>query len=188
MKFFYALLLFTVAGLIGSAAFANTPLQDKAIEALKQAHDEPNGSLYEHGGMIVSNQGTLRWIEPHPDNDSPDSVIVTDRHSLLAGDMMVATYHTHPCMVDYYHQYFSTSDVIVAMFTGVPAFMLDECTGDVHEFFTLIDNVQDTGATVGVRGANCAKLMRHLPTGRVIGNIGESDAEHENSEKADCPP
>ena|SRR5271165_634219 len=188
MKFFYALLLFTVAGLIGSAAFANTPLQDKAIEALRQAHDEPNGSIYEHGGMIVENQGSLRWIEPHPENDSPDSVLSLDKHALIAGDRMVATYHTHPCMAGYYHAYFSIPDVIIAIFTAVPSFMLDECTGEVHEFFTLVDKVHETGDDVEVRGAHCEKKYVHLPTGRIVGNVGVSDPPHYNDAKADCPP
>lgn len=172
--------------LLAQAAFASTPLQDKAIEALRQAYDEPNGKIFEHGGMIVANQGTLRFIEPYPDNDQPDGVYTTDRKMLLSGDSLVGTYHTHPCMKDYYHQYFSRSDVIVAMFSGVPAFMLDECTGDVHEFFTAVDEVRDTGDDLPVRGPKCVKVMMHLPLGRVVGNIGESAPEHVNAAHDEC--
>jgi hypothetical protein len=171
---------------LAQAALATTPLQEKAIEALKQAHDEPNGSIYEHGGMIVANQGTLRYIEPHPDNAQPDGVIAYDKSTLLAGDTMVATYHTHPCMVRYFHQYFSVPDVIIAIYTTAPAFMLDECTGDVHEFFTAIDKVHETGGDVDVQ-MNCKSKTVHLPTGRIVGNIGVKDPPHVNSEPVTCP-
>ena len=173
---------------LAQAALATTPLQELAVRALKQAHDEPNGSVYEHGGMLIENQGTLRFMEPFPENDSPDSVHTYDKRKLLAGDMMVGTYHTHPCMAGYYHQYFSTADVIVAMFTSVPAFMLDECTGEVHEFFAAIDDIHDTGDDVPVRNSRCERIIRHLPAGRIVGNIGERDPEHVNLEKEDCPP
>jgi len=187
MRFFYALLLFTLIGLIGSAAFANTTLQQKAIEALRVAHDEPNGSVYEHGGMLVENNGSLRYIEPHPDNDQPDGVIALERRALLTGDRVVGTYHTHPCMVGYYHAYFSVPDVVIAIFSAVPSFMLDECDGSVHEFFTLVDKVHETGDDVEVRGEHCEKRYVHLPTGRIVGNIGVSDPPHENGAKTDCP-
>jgi proteasome lid subunit RPN8/RPN11 len=179
-------LLMASTALLAQQTLANTPLQDKAIEVLRQAHDAVNGSIYEHGGMLVENRGTLRFIEPHPDNASPDSVNVTDRRALRPGDMLVGTYHTHPCMRGYYHQYFSTPDVIVAMFTAVPAFMLDECTGDVHEFFAAIDSIHDTGDYLSVRGAHCKKIVRHLPIGRIVGNVGVADPEHVNDEKDEC--
>jgi proteasome lid subunit RPN8/RPN11 len=169
------------------AALANTPIQNTAIAALKAAYDKPNGTVYEHGGMIVENSGALRWVEPHPDNASRDSVYAVDRKMLAKGDVMVGTYHTHPCMTDYYVPYFSTADVILAYFTAVPAFILDECTGDVHEFFSLVDEIHDTGDDLPVRGANCKRIIRHLPTGRIVGNIGEHDVEHDNPDKDDCP-
>jgi hypothetical protein len=168
---------------LARAAAATTPLQDKGVAALRQAHDEPNGSSFEHGGMIVENQGTLRFIEPFPENDQPDRVQSYDKRALLFGDRMVATYHTHPCMRDYYHQYFSTPDVIVAMFSAVPMFMLDECTGDVHEFFALVDGVHETGDDVEVCGPHCEKKIVHLPSGRIVGNIGVADPEHVNYTK-----
>ena len=164
---------------VAMTTHASTSLQEEAVRALKDAHDSPNGALYEHGGMIVENQGTLRWIQPTPDNAQADGVRVLDRTLLLHGDRIVATYHTHPCMREYYHQYFSTADVIVAMLSGVPEFMLDECTGEVHEFFSLVDKVKDTGIDALVDGPNCKRLKRHLPTGRIVGNIGVVEAAHE---------
>ena len=175
-----------MAFVLARAALATTPLQAMAVAALRQAHDEPNGSSFEHGGMLVANQGTLRYIEPYPENDQPDHVQSYNERMLLAGDRMVGTYHTHPCMKDYYHQYFSTPDVIVSIFTAVPMFMLDECTGEVHEFFAIIDTVHGTGDDVEVRGPHCEKKLVHLPTGRIIGSIGVSDPEHVNFTK-ECP-
>lgn len=173
--------------LVGHAAFATTPLQELAVKALRQAHDEPNGTIYEHGGMLIEHEGALRFMEPFPENDSPDSVHAYDKKQLLAGDHMVGTYHTHPCMIGYYHEYFSTPDVIVAMLTGVPTFLLDECTGDVLEFFTLVDRVHETGDDVEVHGPNCKKMYVHLPRGRIVGNIGVREPEHVNLGREDCP-
>jgi hypothetical protein len=182
VRFGYALVIALLA-LAAHRAPASTPLQDKGVAALKAAHDEPDGSRYEHGGMIVANSGSLRFIEPHPENDQPDRVNSYDKKMLLADDRMVATYHTHPCMRDYYHQYFSTPDVIVAIFTAVPMFMLDECTGKVHEFFSAIDTIHGTGDDVEVCGKNCVRKLVHLPTGRIVGSIGVADPEHVNYTK-----
>ncbi len=169
-------------------AHAATPLQTKAVEALKQAHDEPNGSVYEHGGMLVMNNGALRFFEPYPDNTQIDGVRAYDKTMLLAGDVMVGTYHTHPCMKDYYNAYFSIPDVIVAIFTKVPAFMLDECTGDVHEFFSETDSVHETGADVTIHHI-CTGVTKvvHLPAGRIVGNIGEIDPVRVVENEVECP-
>jgi hypothetical protein len=187
LRFAYAFVI-AVMLLAASRAPASTPLQEKGAAALRQAHDEPNGSTFEHGGMILENQGTLRFMEPHPENSSPDSVQAYDKSQLLSGDRMVGTYHTHPCMVGYYHAYFSIPDVIVAIFTDVPMFMLDECTGEVHEYFARVDTVHGSGDDVETRGPHCEKRFRHLPTGRIVGNIGERDPPHVNRNEMECAP
>lgn len=173
---------------IATQAHASTPLQDLATRALRQAHDEPNGTIYEHGGMLIENQGALRYMEPYPDNDQPDGVRTINKSLLLQGDTLVGTYHTHPCLAGYYHQYFSVPDVIVAIFTRVPEFMLDECSGEVHEFFSATDSVHETGADVTVHHICTGETkVVHLPAGRIVGNVGVTEPEHAIANDVECP-
>ncbi len=178
--------------LMATPALANTPLQDEAIRALRAAHDEPNGTIYEHGGMILVNSGTMRYVEPHPDNDKPTSVFVSDRGMLLQGDMLVATYHTHPCIRGYFHAYFSPPDIWVQIISGVPEFILDECDGSVHEFFyRYVDKVFETGIDITYHNDKCELQKGHLPTGRIVGNIGIVEPEHtidDGAERNRCKP
>jgi hypothetical protein len=137
----------------------------------------------EHGGMLLTRstlKGTvvLEYIEPTPEGN-PTSVTVIDRKWLETNlATLVGTYHVHLCMTDYYHQYFSVQDVVVAILSGVPEFMLDECTGEIHEFDPMVDKVHDTGIDGHLMGPHCELLIKHIPSGRIIANLGETEPEH----------
>jgi len=155
-----------------------------AVAALLNAYHSPSGLTNEHGGMIYNhptNAGiVVEYVEPTPEGD-PTSVTVIDRKMLKARDgTLLATYHVHLCLEGYYHAYFSVADVMVAIFSGVPEFMLDECTGDIHEFDPKVDKIRGPGGIDGhIFGSNGEKLDRHLPGGRIIKNIGETQPMHE---------
>jgi len=152
-----------------------------AIAALIAAKHSATGTTDEHGGMIFNHPTdhgiVVEYIEPGGGNAV--SVPVIDRKLLKdKNGTLLATYHVHLCMAGYYHQYFSVQDVVVAILSGVPEFMLDECTGDIHEFDPMVDRVHDTGIDGHIAGPHCEDLPRHLPSGRVIGNIHEVEPEH----------
>jgi hypothetical protein len=90
------------------------------------------------------------------------------------GDILVGLYHTHPCNSDaYFPQYFSPQDLVSAFFWHVPTFILDECTGEVHEFDPLRDRAADTGTVVRVLRKDGSRTWVRLPSGRVVGDIGD---------------
>jgi len=156
-------------------------LQTIAMAALLAAKHSPSGTTNEHGGMLYGHPSdfgpVVEYVEPTP-GGSPTSVTVVDRSQLGPDDVLLGTYHVHLCMEGYYHAYFSTTDVVTAILSGVPEFMLDECTGEVHEFDPHQDRVHDTGIDGTICGPNGEALKRHLPSGRIIGNIHESEPLH----------
>lgn len=172
-------------------AMATNLVERTAIEALKAAKHSDTGLTNEHGGMIYghpSDSGpVVEFVEPTP-HGSPTSVIVVDRKLLGSEDVLLGTYHIHLCLNGYYHAYFSTADVMTAIFSGVPEFMLDECTGEVHEFDPHKDKVRDTGIDGFIGGPNCERLARHLPSGRIVGNINEVEPPHDVPDEVACDP
>ena len=58
-------------------------------------------------------------------------------------------------------------------FYHVPTFMLDECTGQVHEFDPARDRARDTGTVVTVARKDGSQRQFHLPAGRIVGDIGD---------------
>ena len=165
-----------------NCASANTLLENTAVAALIAAKHSATGTTLEHGGMLVRRQTdwglVIEYFEPTPEG-SQTEVTVLARALLGEGDMLVGPYHLHLCMTDYYHGYFSVRDVITAIFSGVPEFMLDECTGEVHEFDPKVDKVHDTGIDAHIKGPNGERQDKHIPSGRIIADIGETEPEHQ---------
>jgi hypothetical protein len=56
-------------------------------------------------------------------------------HTVPAGFELAADIHSHPCLpADHAPSYFSPQDVMANTATKTIGYMLDECTGKVHEF------------------------------------------------------
>lgn len=148
-------------------------LEHTAVAALKDLRQQPNAELYEYSGFIILRDGVYQYtMFPHTDGH-PDRVSYDIAAHLSASDTLVGIYHSHPCYSDtYFVQYFSTADLLGAKAMGVPAFLLNNCTGAVHEFDWRVDRVRSTGATVDVRLADGSLRTYHLPAGRLIGYIG----------------
>jgi hypothetical protein len=182
-------ILTLIASLLIQPVFANNLIENTAIIALKNAKHSATGKTFEHGGMIIRHEDetgtTIKYLEPFP-NGKFDGVQVIDFNQIPTGDKLVGTFHTHLCMEGYYHDLFSIADVMSAYFSHVPEFMLDECTGEIHEYDPNIDQVRDTRRVVHLFGPECEKVDKYLPTGRIVGNIGEKETMKAPAEDVEC--
>jgi hypothetical protein len=150
------------------------PLQEMAVRALRWAFYTPNGYRWEFSGILVTRDGQLTY-SPFPTTlKLVDSVGMDVEKQRVSGDTLVGLYHTHPCKPDaYFSQYFSPADLISAFFYHVPTFILDECTGKVHEFDPVLDRAADSGIVVRMLMRDGKKRWLRLPAGRVVGDIGD---------------
>ena len=148
-------------------------LEHTAVNAFRDLSQLPGSDQWEYSGYIVSRQGAIYYtMFPHTDQKS-DSVSFDIKAHMIPGDVLVAIYHNHPChSTTHFTGWFSTSDLISAKFHDVPTFMLDNCTGLVHEFDWKKDKVHDTGDDLKVRFPNGTERWVHLPTGRIVGDLG----------------
>lgn len=167
--------------LVASATASAGVLERTAVEALIAAKHSATGQQVEHGGMLIRRHtdygDVVEYVEPTT-GGGPTHVTVVQRDLLGPDDQLVGSYHVHLCLSGYYHAYFSTTDVITAIFSGVPEFMLDSCTGEVHEFDPKVDQIRGPGGIdAHISGPNGERLARHLPSGRIISNIGEVETE-----------
>lgn len=161
-----------LALLLSACATAGT-LERTAVVALKDLRRQPHAAEWEYSGVIVYRDGAYRYSGfPHTDYIR-DHVQLHIKEQMLPGDKLVAIYHNHPCYsTTLWVQYFSPADLISAKMYDVPTFMLNTCTGEVHEFDWNVDTVRGSGADVPARTLSGEKITRHLPAGRIIGNIG----------------
>lgn len=173
---------------IGTQAHANSVLEHTAINALRIAKQESLVDHHEHGGMLYRMDTPygpiVEYMEPEDGSLATKSgVRVIDMNKLPVGAKLIATYHVHPCLAGYYHQVFSKTDVIAAFMHGLPEFMLDECSGLVHEFDPHVDKPRDTGIEAEIVGPNGEGITIHLPSGRIIADIGETMTEAEDDDE-----
>ncbi len=157
-----------------ASAFRTDTIQETAVRALRWAFYAPNGYRWEYSGILIRRSGQLGYTLSPRTLKKVDAVEMDPSKQQAPGDMLVALYHTHPCKPrEYFPQYYSPQDLISAFFYHVPTFILDECTGDVHEFDPAIDQVGDTGVLVEIQTRSGRTRHVRLPAGRVIGNIGD---------------
>ena len=156
------------------SAFQTDTIQGTAVRALRWAFYAPNGYRWEYSGILIRRDGQLGYTLSPRTLKKVDAVEMDPAKQQAPGDMLVALYHTHPCKPrEYFPQYYSPQDLISAFFYHVPTFILDECTGDVHEFDPAIDRVSDTGVVVQIQTKSGRTRHVRLPAGRVVGNIGD---------------
>lgn len=169
--------LLAATALTGAAApcFADeSEMQATAVRALRWAFYFPNGYRWEYSGILTRLDGQLGYSMFPRTIKMVDAVEMNPEKQRVPGDTLVALYHTHPCKPrEYFPQYFSPQDLISAFFWHVPTFMLDECTGDVHEFDPAVDKARDTGVLVVIKQKNGRPRRVRLPAGRIVGNIGD---------------
>jgi hypothetical protein len=170
-----AVIALVLAAVLPSASMGGEEeLQATATRALRWAFYAPNGYRWEFSGILVTRDGQLGY-SPFPRTlglvDAADMDVEKQRAS---GDTLVGLYHTHPCKPGaYFSQYFSPQDLISAFFWHVPTFILDECTGKVHEFDPIQDRAADSGIIVRMLMRDGHRRWLHMPAGRVVGDIGD---------------
>lgn len=185
LKLLVALVL---AVALGTTARAESRQVDwAAIAASLNAHHQPEADKYEYGGIIYSHKGTILWSAPETDEEI-DAVSIRIHAMLDPDDTLLGVYHTHPCMPNtHYVHLLSKPDVLMGYFNQVPVYMLDECTGDVHVYDPKIDHIRDTAVPVHVRDYLCHPIAVVLPTGRIIGNIRETDPPNDTGPRKIIP-
>jgi hypothetical protein len=86
---------------------------------------ECSGEIFKHGGKYVNSPVHTDYASNH----------VSIHDDQPTGWEMAADVHSHPCAPPNVTQVFSPEDMIGATIQRVPAsFMVDLCTGSVHEF------------------------------------------------------
>jgi hypothetical protein len=90
----------------------------------------------------------------------------SDHVQIVASDgpsdwAIAANVHSHPCLPDYYTSVFSPQDMMGALLERTTSYMVDLCTGDVHEFIagltrTDTEKVGDVWMTGGL-------IVGHVP-------------------------
>jgi proteasome lid subunit RPN8/RPN11 len=163
-----------IAALLPLPSLADdSQLESVAVRALRWAFYASNGYRWEYSGILVIHDGQLRY-SPSSTLKQVDAVEMDVEKQRTPGDILVGLYHTHPCKSDeYFPQYFSPQDLVSAFFWHVPTFILDECTGEVHEFDPLRDRAADTGTVVRILRKDGTRTWVRLPAGRVVGDIGD---------------
>jgi len=150
-------------------------MQETAVRALRWAFYAPNGYRWEYSGILFIHEGQLGYSPSPRTLQKVDAVEMDVERQRAPGDTLVALYHTHPCKSEtYFPQYFSPQDLVSAFFYRVPTFILDECTGKVHEFDPIHDRAADTGTVVKVLRKDGSSHWLRLPAGRIVGDIGDN--------------
>jgi hypothetical protein len=174
MKIKVAIALLITAVLPAVSLASEDELQAMAVRALRWAFYTPNGYRWEFSGILTTHDGQLGY-SPFPRTlKMVDAAEMDVEKQRVSGDTLLGLYHTHPCKPDaYFSQYFSPQDLISAFFWHVPTFVLDECTGKVHEFDPQQDKAADSGIIVHMLMRDGRRRWIRLPAGRVVGDIGD---------------
>lgn len=156
------------------AANLSSSLEPAAVHALRWAFYAPNGHRWEYSGILVLHNGEIMNNAFPRTLKKVDAVPMDAERQINPGDKLVAIYHTHPCKSkQYFSQYYSPQDLISAYYYNVPSFILDECTGDVHEFDPAVDHARQSGIAVNILRRDGTPRLVHLPAGRIVGNVGD---------------
>lgn len=122
--------------LLLAAAAVERPasMNEAAVVALAKAYNE-HPHYYEYGGVITRMpDGTFNPSVPVTIGHASNMDIDEDYEAYEGHYPIVAAYHTHPCLQGYIPSKFSPTDLHTARESGRPAYILDECTGDVHRW------------------------------------------------------
>jgi len=117
--------------------------------------------VYECGGAIAQRPDGKFVVGPVMSSYSGDSVEVP--HGVPDGWKLVADFHTHPCLSSSHTpSYFSGPDVANSVRYHIVGFVVDLCTGLVHEF--------DPSKLSG-EGAKAALSGGYSTLGKIVGHI-----------------
>jgi proteasome lid subunit RPN8/RPN11 len=157
---------------------ANHPREfDTATEAAVRAFSTIYTHIsqyYEYGGVIAKRPDGKYVAElPTTEYAGDRTSIDTDPLEYPAGDEIVATYHTHPCLPSsHIPGSFSPDDLKSSREERYPAYMADLCTGNVHYFDPAVDKSPDEmasrlGAALGGKLPDAGHIVGHFPVSGV---------------------
>lgn len=154
-------------------------LDASAVEDFRHIMLKPHAEDWEYSSILIL-QDNAYWypLIPHTDKQKDAVYLFYGPDTIPEGGLLAAILHTHPCFNGYLTGFFSIPDVMAAYYYKVPSFVLDECTGDVHEFNWAVDRPHDTGKDVDIATKDGSRRV-HLPAGRIVGNIGRAYPKQE---------
>lgn len=124
---------------------------------------------YECAGTIALDSDGRYVSIPVYTNYQSDHVAI---HSQVpVGFKMVAMIHSHPCLPGYDTGFYSPQDLMASILSRMPSYMVDLCTGDVHQFLPGTDkpdDVQPEGEQI------------YMSAGTIVGNVGAHDDSKAN--------
>jgi hypothetical protein len=118
---------------------------------------------YECGVVIAADAKGKYVIGPRlSSEDAGDHTDIS--HEVPPDWTSVADIHAHPCLSDSHEvDFFSPQDIMEYQTLKITGFMLDQCTGDIHEFVPGRDSPNDTEMP-----GNPGEYSTH---GKIIGHI-----------------
>jgi hypothetical protein len=98
--------------------------------------------VYECAGLIARAANGQFVTGPVWSSNFSDHVEMRNR--VPYGWTLAATIHSHPCVPDHWTAFFSPQDMMNALVTRTISYMVDLCSGDVHEFIPDVTKVDET--------------------------------------------
>jgi hypothetical protein len=118
--------------------------------------------VYECGGAIAQRPDGKFVVGPVSSSYYGDSVNAD--YGVPTGWKLAAGYHAHPCLPDSHFPWlFSPQDMANAFYMGVPEFVVDQCSGKVHEFDPKVDKQNDVVIEGGRHYASGGRIVGSVP-------------------------
>ncbi len=124
---------------------------------------------YEYGGVIAKTSEGYIISQPKTQRHGTD--VEFDEDPEAYDFPIIATYHVHPCLEDVFPSVFSPQDLAGARTAKTPAYVLDECTGELH-YWAPGDGYLNMDEMLKL-GVSPQALMRgvQLSPGKIVGKI-----------------
>lgn len=161
-----ALLLFATAAHAIVAPVSIPAVELKRYDTLHEAamraalRLEECSHYYECSSVIVRDPVDGKFLVGPTRTDYASDSVEIFKH-VPARFTLVADVHSHPCLPNHYTGFFSPDDAILSLTSRVTSYMVDLCTGSVHEFIPGTTRVDDTEVESG----------RYLTEGAIIGRV-----------------
>jgi Domain of unknown function (DUF4329) len=134
-------------------------LEEAGVHASARAYQCSHA--YECGGVIAQRPDGKYVVGPIQSTYSGDSLETSS--SVPAGWKLVANYHSHPCNNEsHFTTFFSPIDISNNLSHRITGFMVDLCSGDVHEFDPSKDSPNDTEMPDEGRFATKGRIVGHI--------------------------
>jgi hypothetical protein len=136
----------SISGAPDTDNFAALPRYDSLHEAAVAAAVKlyECSHYYECSTVIAKDKAGKFLIRPFLlSNDAGDNTEMS--HGVPAGFELAADEHSHPCLPDSHEvSFFSPQDIMENTSTKTIGYMLDQCTGEVHEFIPGVTSPNET--------------------------------------------